>query len=62
MESKADLEDYLTELLDPQNRKHKKFIDDFLMKWQPSRDVSTAVPDGITVSIPCDFAGYLLQS
>lgn len=51
MESKEDLEEYLTELLDPADRKHKRFIEDFLKRWKPAREATSAVPAGVIVSI-----------
>ncbi|XP_067931786.1 activating signal cointegrator 1-like [Watersipora subatra] len=50
MESKADLEDYLQELLNTSNHKHQEFIQALLKKWKPgARHVEQAVPEGAVV-------------
>lgn len=50
MESKADMEDYLEDLLDKSNSKHQKFIQELIKRWLPkSRAVTDAPPDGAVV-------------
>ena len=52
METKADMEDYLQDLLNPSNPKHARFIQELLKKWHPkSREVEQHVPQGVTVGV-----------
>ena len=40
IDSKAELEEYLSELLDTSNPRHRRFIDELIKKWrQPERRV-----------------------
>jgi len=56
MDSKADMEEYMQDLLDLSNHKHKHFLAELLKRWKPqTRSVDQTVPDGITVSLHLFF-------
>ena len=57
METKADMEDYLEDLLDKSNPNHQKFIQDLIKRWLPkSRSVADSVPNGAVVGIGSWFS------
>jgi len=57
MDSKADMEEYMQDLLDLSNYKHKHFLAELLKRWKPqTRGVDQTVPDGITVSSHLSFS------
>lgn len=51
MESKKDLEDYLSDIMDLDNFYHREFINSLMQRWTPrQRPVSQVIPDSAFVS------------